>query len=890
MRSNNGVILKVYRAALHAYPRLYRREIADEMIDTVRARAEEMNTRGGLMGMIRFWSKEITAVLWAGIRLRFSGNLLSRATIPEVATQLRYDLRFAFRSLRRSPVFTTTAALTIALGIGAAVVIFSFVNGILLSPLPYEDPAGLVMFRTYGGRGTAISEPEFLAFRTEAQSLETVAAVHDVSMTIQLGEPRRITAMEATHELFPMLGVPPLIGRFFTNEDDLPGAAMVTVLSHRLWLDMYGGDPGALGQSIMLDAESYEIVGVMPADFHFPTPEYVLWLPYQIDPADPDQWNNHYLEGYARLRDGVDLQTARKEIIAMGERFVAEHPEYLENLGFSSDLESLFEAVVGGTRTPLLVLFGAVGFLLLIGCTNVANLLLARGESRKQEIAVRSALGASRSRVVTQLLMESVLLSVLGGCVGFVLVPWGIRTLRSAALDTIPRVGNITLEPRVLAFAIGVTLLTGILFGILPSITGSRSDLQTHLKEGGRTSSSSRQGNLTRRLLVACEVALSVVLVIGAGIMLRSLANLQGTDTGFRTDNILTMRISLPDGGRDEDAENVAFYARLAEQVEAMPGVSSAGAVGRLPLFQGIGSWSFQIAGREVATIGEAPVALLQQVTPGYFDTMDLRLLQGRFLEPADDSGARMVVVVNEAFARDHWPNDVATGQRIKLYSSRLPWMEIVGVVKNERHSSLAGNVRPKMYIPHAQAPVSAYRANTTMNLVVHGEHIERLARPIRSLVNRMNGAAPVYHVQTMDEIKAASMIDRSYPTLLLTVFGLLALFLASIGIYGLVAFQVNQARHDIGIHVALGASASNVRRRILGGGLAPVAIGIGIGLAGTVAMSRLLTSMLYEVSAVDPPVYIGVPIVLLIVAATASLVPALRATRIDPVEVLRVE
>lgn len=890
MTKTSGLFLRLYSLVMLAYPRLFRQENAQEMIETVGARAKEKGTCNGRFGMMRFWTKELSAAFKTGIRLRFAGTGVPRTSPSQLIAEARYDLRFASRSLMRSPVFTLTAALTIALGIGATTVIFSFVNGILLSPLPYEDPAGLVMLRTFNGSGTSISEPEFLAFRTEARSLESVAAVHNTSLTLQLDEPRRITAMEATHELFPMLGVPPLIGRFFTSEEELPGTARVTVLSHRLWQEMYGGEPGVIGQSLVLDDESFEIVGVMPAGFHFPTPEYALWTPYKIDPTNPDQWNNHYLGGYARLKDGIDLATARAEISAMGDRFVAEHPEYLEKLGFSSDLQLLFETVVGGTRTPLLVLLGAVGFLLLIGCTNVANLLLARGESRKQEIAVRSALGASRSRVVKQLMMESMLLSVFGGCFGLVLAPWGIRTLRTAALNTIPRVDNITLDPRVTIFAVGVTLATGLLFGILPAITGSRSDLQTHLKEGGRTLSGSRRGNFTRRVLVACEVALSVVLVIGAGIMLRSLANLQGTDAGFRTDDVLTMRISLPDGGRDKDPENIAFYEQLVEQVEAMPGATSAGVVGRLPLFQGIGTWSIQVEGQEVATIGEAPFAELQQVTPGYFETMDLQILEGRFLERADDSGTRPVAMVNEAFAHIHWPEGNVPGRRFKLFSSRLPWIEVVGIVKNERHNSLAGSVRPKMYIPHAQATASAYRANTTMNLVVYGDGVERLARPIRTLVNGMRGSVPVYHVQTMEDVKSASMVDRSYPTLLLTVFGLLALFLASIGIYGLVAFQVNQGRHDIGIHMALGAPASSVRRRILGGGLIPVLIGIGAGLAGSAALSRLLTGMLHEVSPIDPPVYLGVPMILVLAAGTASLVPALRATRVDPVEVLRAE
>lgn len=884
------LFLTIYRIVLFAYPRSFRSECAPEMIETVRAREVDVLGRAGIFRMTRFWCRELLAVVSAGMRMRWSGSGQTSLSIPQFAAQAWYDTRFALRSLCRSPVFTVTAALTIAIGIGATTTIFSFVSGILLAPLPYQDPAGLVMVSTHNGRGNSISEPEYMAFRTESRSLESVAATRGVSLTLQLDEPRRITAMEATHEIFTMLAVPPLIGRTFTNQEDLPDAARVTVLSHGLWQEMFASDPGAIGQTIILDDVSFEIIGVMPAGFYFPTPEYALWSPYQIDPADLDAWNNHYLTGYARLTDGIDLEAARSEIQAMGDRFVADHPEFLEKLGFSSDLQLLFESMVGETRTPLLVLLGAVGFLLLIGCTNVANLLLARGESRKQDIAVRSALGASRGRVMMQLLIESGVLAAVGGVLGIVLAAWGARALGSAALDTVPRVGNIGVDLEVLAFAAGVTVLTGLLFGMLPAIAGSRSDLQTHLKEGGRTLSGSPRGNHARRVLVACEVALSVVLVIGAGIMLRSLANLQNSELGFRTNNILTMRISLPDDGRDGDEQVVRFYDNLVDEVEALPGVTSAGVVGRLPLFQGIGTWSIQVEGREVSTIGEAPFVELQQLTPGYFDTMDLQLLQGRFLVDADDSGSRMVAVVNETFARTHWSEKSAIGRRFKLFATRLPWMEVVGVVKNERHNSITGGVRPKMYITHAQATESAYRANTTMNLVVYGEGVEGLARQIRTLVNEQNSTAPVYHVQTMEEVKSASMVDRSYPTLLLTIFGLLALFLASIGIYGLVAYQVSQGKHAIGVHVALGATASNVRRMVAGNGLVPVIAGVAIGLTGAFGLTRLLGGLLYEVSPVDPTVYLAVSATLVLVAAAASLVPAMKATRIDPVEVLRAE
>jgi putative ABC transport system permease protein len=889
MTSASKLLHRIYSLLLLCYPRPFRVECAREMLETLRMREEDLRSRDGHLRIARFWRRELWAVVQGGMRVRLGGAARPSLSPLQGSARVWCDLRFAARSLRRCPGFAVTAALTVALGIGATTVIFSFVNGILLSPLPYRDPSGLVLFRTFNERLTSVSEPEFMAFRTETGSLASVAAVRDVSRTLQLDQPRRIVTLEVTHELFPILGVQPLIGRTFTDREDLRGAARVTVLSHRLWRDMYGSDPAVLGKSIMLDGESFEVVGVMPAGFYFPSPEVMLWSPYQIDPADLDYWNNHYLELYGRLKDGVGLEAARGEVRAMGQRLVTEHPEYLKTLGFTSDLVPLFENMVGDTRTPLLILLGAVGFLLLIGCSNVASLLLARGENRKQEIAVRSALGASRGRVVTLLLMESLVISLVGGTVGCVLAAWGVEALRSAGLDSIPRIQEIGIDGRVLLFTFGITVLTGFLFGLLPAITASRSDLQTHLKEGARTIAGSRRSRRIRHVLVASEVALAVVLVIGAGVMLRSVAKLQRSDTGFRTDDVLTARVSLPENSYTEQ-ERVDFYERLVGRVAALPGVYSAAVVTNLPLFQGIGRWSIQIRGREVATIGEAPTAELQQVTPGYFETMGLSLLEGRVLARSDDAGGRPVVVVNEAFVRAHWRRETAIGRQVQLYSSSLPWMDVVGVVNNVRHHSLLSEPRPKMYVAYAQASECCYGPDATMNLVVHGAAVEHLAGPIRNLVGAMSSTAPVYHVQTMAEVKAAAMADRSQPTLLLTVFGLLALFLAAIGIYGLVAFQVNQGRQNIALRVALGATSSQVRSMVLGKGLLPVLAGTGVGLVGAFGLTRLLRGLLYEVSAVDPAVYLGVSAILLLVAGAATLVPALRATRLDPIAVLRSE
>jgi predicted permease len=884
-------LFQIYRLFLLAFPRPFRAESAPEMVETVRSRHAAVQARSGSIRLLRFWIRELAALLRTGIRLRLSQMRPSRDSLSHAAARSWYDLHHALRAVRRSPMFTTTAALTVALGIGSATVIFSFVQAILLSPLPYQSPDRLVRISTmwFGQRSTSLSEPEYHGFRTGARSLEAVVATRYAPRTLLHETPRRITTLQATHELFPVLGVAPQIGRAFTIEEELPDASPVALLSHGLWLEMFGGRPEVVGQSVDLGGRPVEVIGVMPPEFRFPTPEVAIWTPYPLDPASLDYWNNHYLHGYARLADGVDLETARVEIRAMGERFVAENQEFLSGFGFGTDLMPLFDDVVGEARTPLLALLCAVGFLLLIGCSNVANLLLARGETRKQEIAVRTALGASRRRILVQLLLESLVLAGIGGAIGLLLAPLGIASLKAAALDTIPRIHDVAIEPRVLFFAAAVTALTGLIFGMLPALTTSRSDLQTHLKEGGRSYGGSRRGNLSRRVLVTVEVGLSVILVIGAGIMLKSLGNMHRIDTGFRTENVLTMRLSLPNVGSPSE-ETVVFYEDLLEEIEALPGVTGAGAITHLPLLEGLGTLSIQIEGREVATIGEAPSAEVQQVTPGYFPAMDLRLREGRFVTRADNAGNRPVVVVNQAFSDRQWPGESAVGRRIKLYSSRLPWLEIVGVVGDERHNGLLSEPRPRMYMPHAQSIEAAYGTSLTMNVLVHGESVERLAGPIRAIVRDRNGAVPVYHVQTMEDVRSAAMVDRSYPTVLLTVFGLLALFLASVGIYGLVAFHVSQARHDIGVHLALGATAADVRRSVFSTGLTPVLAGIGAGLAGAFILMRLIGGLLYQVSPADPTVYLGVPALLLLVAASASLIPAARATRLDPVDVLRAD
>lgn len=803
---------------------------------------------------------------------------------------IAHEVRLASRSLVRSPGFAGASILTIALGIGATTVVFSFVHGILLTPLPYREPARLVALSTFSGGSNSVSEPEFVEFRERARNLASVAAAEPFNRTVEVdGAPRRVQTLAVTQAFFQVLGVSPVLGRAFVAGEDAPGAERVAVVGHSLWMEMFGGDPRAVGSTLLLDGQPYEVVGIMPRGFFYPDASTTIWTPYPLDLAALDRWNNHHLSAVARIAEGASLADARAEVRALGQRMVAEHGEFLQGLGFTSDLVPLTESMVGATRTPLMVLLVAVSLLLLIGCVNVASLLVARGESRRHEAALRAALGASRVRQGLHSLAESLVLAGAGGVAGVGLAWLGVRSIRALVGAGVPRIETVSVDLRVLLFSAAVTLLTGLVFGLLPAAGMGWAHVRPSLGSGGRGASSSRRARAVRRALVAAEVALSVSLVVGAGVMLRSVAKLYGAEPGFRTADVLTLRISLPREGRSA-VDPSSFYEALETRVAALPGVSSVGAVERLPLAQPIGLSSIQLHGREVARIGDAPIAEAEQVTPGYFATMGLRLLSGRFLTGGDGVGGSLAVVVNQAFVDQLLSGQEAIGQQIRFFSASSPWLTIVGVVGNERHSGLSAPVRPKFYIPLAQVARSRRRPSGTMTLVVHGTHPEGLAGPIRALVHEMSSAAPVDQVATMASVKAASMTDRSYPTMLLVAFGLLALLLASVGVYGMVAFDAQQRRRDIGVRVAVGATSSGVLRTLVGGSLVPVGVGIAVGLGVAVALTRMLGSLLYGVSALDLPVFLGVPGILLAVSVAASLVPAWRASRCDPAEVLRGE
>jgi putative ABC transport system permease protein len=701
--------------------------------------------------------------------------------------------------------------------------------------------------------------------------------------------PRRVRALLTTASLFPLLGLEPLLGRTFSEEEDRPGAARVAVLSHGMWQRDFGGDPGVLGRTVTINDGPVTIIGVMPAGFAFPGPGPDLYTQLQMDRENPWERNNHYLPTVARLAPGAGLQQARNEIEVLAARSTADFPQFYPNTGLRVRLQSLQESIVGGVRTPLYILLAAVGFVLLTACVNVANLLLARGEVRKREIAIRHAIGASGRRVIRQLFAESFLLAALGGIAGLAIAAAGIEALLAIAPSTLPRLQEIGMDPRVLGFSLLAATATGLLFGVMPALQTARRDAQVSLREGGgeRGDTGSSQG--FRRTLVAAQVMLAVILVAGSGLMLRTLANLYSVDKGFVTENIVTFRINPRPSVYDTPEKTVTLYRELLARMNALPGVRSAAATYSLPMAGGGNNWSILIEGRPVANVGEAPADLVQRVTPEYLDALGLTLLNGRWFTDSDDARSTPVVVVSEAMARKHWSGEDPIGKRMKVFMPDWPWMEVIGVVKDVRHQGPGVEPRPRWYVPHAQAYASAYSSPLPNTVAVRSDSDPTLLMGgIESLIRGVDGSIPISNVRTMDQILDGNLGHQRFVMTLLTGFGLLALFLAVVGVYGVVSYGVSLRTREIGLRMALGARAGEVQSRVMGEGLGLAALGVAAGLAGSVLLSRVFESMVFGIDPTDPLTHIGVGAVLLASVAVASLFPARRASRISPMQALR--
>jgi putative ABC transport system permease protein len=801
---------------------------------------------------------------------------------------LLQDLRYGLRVLLQRPGFTLVAVLALALGIGANTAIFSVVHSVVLRPLPYPDAERLVTVwddnQRQGWHKDVTGYSTFSEWQAQSDVFEALAAHRGWGPSLTgAGEPERLLGTLVTPAFFDVLRILPLYGRTFQPEDGQEGQDRIAVLGHGLWQRRFGGDPAVVGQTLRLDDAPVTVVGIMPEGFGFPSRTSELWSVLS-PPREPDR-GNHYLEVVGRLRPGVGAAQADRALDALTARLAGEFPRVYE--GFGVNVVPLHEHLVGDVRPALLVLLGAVLFVLLIACANVANLLLARTAGREREIAVRTALGAGRGRIVRQLLTESVLLGLAGGALGLLLALWGGELLVSLAPGGLPRLERLGLNGPVLLFTLGASLLTGILFGLAPALQASRPDLNESLKEAKGIGAGVR-GRRVRSLLIVAEVALALVLLVGAGLLMQSFARLQEVEAGFDTERLLSFHLSLPSTKYPEDPQIGAFHRQALERLGALPGVESAAAVMSLPLTGSYSSATFSIEGQAQPPDAQSLEVKLNVVSDGYLGTMGIPLKSGRFFGASDAEGAAPVAVVNETMARLHFPGVDPVGKRFKwgrLDSERYPWREVVGVVGDVRHKSLEAPSDPEVYMPLGQEAIraAAFVLRTATDPAT-------LAPAVRREVQALDSALPIYGLRTMDELLSGSLAQRRFNLWLLGLFASVALLLAAVGIYGVMSTMVGQRTREIGIRMALGARRADVLRMILGEGVGLVLVGVGIGLAGAIALSRALGSLLYEVSRTDPVTYGAVAVVLVLAAALACYVPARRAMGVDPMQALRYE
>jgi putative ABC transport system permease protein len=815
------------------------------------------------------------------------------------------DVRYAVRALRRNPGFTAVAILTLALGIGANTALFSVVNGVLLRPLPYADPERLVSIRNTWTDNSdmlaavaSISPAEYFDYRDRLKAFESFGVYAPTTMSLTGdGEPERVATMYLTAEVFQALGVPAAVGRVFTAAEDVP-RLNIGVLGYGLWQRRFAGSRDVIGRTMLVDGRAMTIVGVMPEGFR---------VPEQLSDTDPAQLfvamglsrdnvsirGSHFLAGIGRLRPGLTPEQGSADVAAVARRFPIEFPnDYPAKMNFVAGALPLLDSVVGQVRPTLMVLLGAVGFVLLIACANVASLLLSRTEGRRREMAVRTALGAGRGRLLRQLLVESLVLALAGGIVGVGLAMVGTRVLIALRPQNIPRLDAIGVDVRVMLFAFAASAIVGMLFGLLPAVHATRLDVQSMLREGGRGSSvGGRQG--ARRTLVITEVAIALVLLVGAGLMTRSFVRLLSVDPGYRVDHVLTVPIALPDARYSEADRVITFYGELSRRVAALPGVTAVGGVAGVPLVSERGDLGINIEGRPVAPGESRRRADWQVVTPGYFKAIGMRLVRGRAIEETDLETTPGVVVINEALAKKYWTNDDPIGKRFTLGGKAGPGIvTIVGIVADVRHASLAATPQPEMYLAHAQFRFwGGGGILTELSLVLRtvGEPAA-MSRAVRNEVAALDAQLPVGEFRTMEQLRGESVSQPRFLIFLFSAFSMVALAIAVIGIYGVIAYGVAQRRKEIGIRVALGARPSSVAGMVVRQGMGLAALGIGLGLVLAFALTRFLTGFLFAVTPTDPVTLVTVALSLAAAALAACYIPARRATRTDPVEVLRAE
>ena len=808
------------------------------------------------------------------------------------------DIRYSLRMLAKNPGFTAVALLTLALGIGANTAIFSILDAVLLRPLPFPESERLVAIwgtdSKTGETQRAISYPDFTDLRDQNRSLENLAAFTDGSFTLTGGgEPLLLHGGIVSASLSSVLRTPPELGRTFTETDDRPGTQVV-LLSHALWQSRFGGDRGIVGKTVTLQGRSFTVVGVMPPSFQFPfdIAPVDLWTTMAIEMVDENgdkpmtaERGAHFLYGIARLKPNVSLAQANDDAAAVSSALQKSYPD--DNAHFSLVLQPEIEALTGNVRTSLLLLCGAVGFLLLIACANVANLLLARAAAREREMAVRTALGAPRARLLRLVLTESLMLSLAGGVAGLLLAGWATTFLSTVPSLQIPRLAQARLDWVALSFMTGISLLTGIAFGLAPALRSSALQLSSTLKDAGRSVTANAVHNRVRSILVISEVSLALVLLVAASLLAESLVHLWRTPTGLDPNNVLTFDVNLPEARYGKPQQSIRFYETLLSRIRTVPGVTAASGVFPLPLSDSRIRTSFEIEGRPVAK-SEQPRTHIRAAGLDYFHAMHIPLVAGRAFDAHDDAQAHAVVIVNETFAKKFFPGENPLGKRITpdvSVSGKPPIREIVGVVGDVKHRTLWFPPDPECYMPYDQMPFGS------MTLVVRASQDPlQLVPAMREQVKALDAELPVYRARTMETYVSDSIAQRRFISMVCSAFAGVGLILAMVGLYGVMSYVVGQRTHEIGIRVAVGAERKDILRVMLGHGLRLSFIGVAIGTIGALALSRVIASQLYQVTSTDVRTYIAVSVVLTFVALAACYIPARRATRVDPVVALRYE
>jgi putative ABC transport system permease protein len=808
------------------------------------------------------------------------------------------DLRYGFRMLAKNPGFTAIAVLTLALGIGANTTIFSVVNAVLLQPLPYEQPERVMSLLGVDSRnnehGRPFSYPDFVDYRKQNSTLEYVSGYTDGGDTLTApGEPLHIHVESVSFDMFNLLRAKPLIGRTFVAAEDQPGMH-VAILSYGLWKKRFGGEPQVTSKSMTIGGHVYTIVGVMPEAFQFPIDEEPrdLWttmsgIQTSTGPDKPmsEERGAHFMSVLGRLKPGASIQQANADLATISAGLEKQYPDTDSHMG--AEVMPHAQAMVGDIKPVLLMVLGAVAFLLLIACANTANLLLARAAGRQREMAIRASMGAGRSRILRQLLTESILLALAGGALGLLIAVWGTKLFANLSTIHIPRLRSTEVDWRVLVFTLGISVFTGVLFGLAPALHSLRFDLFHSLKEGGRNATEGIGHARLRSLLVVFEVSISVLLLIGASLLLESMVHLLHASPGFDPKGVLTFNIDLPDVQYGKPEQSIAFYKQLLERVRTVPGVKSASGVLPLPLANDIIRSTFEIEGKPVAKSDE-PRTHFRSVGLDYFQTMRIPLVAGRDFNSRDERNSTQVVIINQALARKFFPNENPIGKHIKPgVSDEGPgkMREIVGVVGDVKHRALWNPPDPESYVPYAQTAIGQ------MYVVARTDGDPMSLLPaMREQVKAIDAQLPVYAPKTMDEYVASSIAQRKFTSLLCGVFAAVGLVLAVVGLFGVMSYTVSQRTHELGVRVAVGAEKTDILRLILDQGMRMTLLGIGVGLVGTFAITRVLSNQLFGISASDPLTFFGVAFLLALVALAACYIPARRATRVDPMVALRYE